>query len=62
MARYDGNTPNKSGPHHRKMKSGRKGKGGDRKLKAMKRIIAENSGRRPAKRKKRLGVTMDEVG
>ena len=47
MARYDGNTPNKSGPHHRKMKSGRKGKGGDRKLKAMKRVIAENSGAPP---------------
>lgn len=53
MARYNCNTPRKNRRHHKKMKSGHKGKGIDRKIKAMKRLIAENSPRRSRPQRKK---------
>ena len=54
MPRYDCNTPHRNRGNHRRMRSGHKGMGGDRKLKAAKRVIAEAMGhhRKPKRGKK----------
>lgn len=53
MPRHEGNTHRTQRRHHRRMKSGHKGKGVDRKLKAEKQLLGQASHKaKPDKKKK----------
>ena len=52
MPRYDCTTPHKNRRHHRNMKSGHKGNGGDAKIKAAKRLLGNGHPAKPSKKKR----------